>query len=183
MFSWVLMPCWFVTLAFLATLSVKVVAAATPTSSAVTKPAAAMATSPVVFSLMFFNGVLPGGRGSLPERTPLEAVSSRRSTVPARRESRPGLPDREFGHRDGAEVVRDSHMAHLGVNQPVPGRSVQQQPCPDTRPHGEVAKAGGATPGAPSVLADRRRGHVRVEADRHPEPLGDHGGHRRVLPA
>src|SRR5438105_5813371 len=103
MFSWVLMPCWFVTLAFLATLSVKVVAAATPTSSAVTKPAAAMATSPVVFSLMFFNGVLPGGRGSLPERTPLEAVSSRRSTVPARRESRPGLPDREFGHRDCAE--------------------------------------------------------------------------------
>ena len=59
------------------------------------------------------------------------------------------------GKRVGVTVVRDVHVADFGVDQPVPGDAVQQQPGSDAGSDGQVAQSVGGTAGGMAAYAKK----------------------------
>jgi hypothetical protein len=75
--------------------------------------------------------------------------------------------------RVGIEIVRDTQMPELGVEQAVQDVSVDDRAAADAAPDRDVPERPQLTSRAPAVLAQSRRVHVCVERNWNVEPATD----------
>ena len=99
----------------------------------------------------------------------------RASTAAARREAFPAVAvvGADARKRVGVAVVRDAHVAELGVDEAVHERSADHRAAADPRPDRDVTEGVESPGGAPALLAERGRVDVGVEGDRYRKPAAD----------